>query len=233
MHQPTRMNNRQWLHVIPVLDTSTHPYVKPTMISRYTSTSTVNTPYFTIHNDTDMFTRDVNVSLFFERMIRFFVCALKNPLFSLVFKTNKKKTNLVFKYFRTLIFPSFAIVFIYFFKKYKLIGAFRLIIWSVPNQGFICFVFMTGLRKKWFVSFRFYEYINVFLSKRSYSSFDQNFLHFWMFSFWYQICSISKDLLSNMGNIFCFQIFAEFWWRTWRMHDSRNAIAEHEEFTTG
>ena len=157
MHQPTRMNNRQWLHVIPVLDTSTHPNVKPTMISRYTGTSTVNTPYFTIHNDTDMFTRDVNVSLFFGRMIRFFVCALKNPLFSLVFKTNKKKTNLVFKYFRTLIFPSFAIVFIYFFKKYKLIGAFRLIIWSVPNQGFICFVFMTGLRKKRFVSFRFYE----------------------------------------------------------------------------
>ena len=72
---------------------------------------------------------------------------------------------------------------------------------------------MTGLSKKQLVSFRFiiYEYNIVFLCKRFYSSFDQNFYVFERFRF----VSISnlfdiESFIIEERLHFYFQIFAHF-----------------------
>ena len=97
---------------------------------------------------------------------------------------------------------------------------------------------MTGLRKKRFVSFRFYEKNIFFLNKCFYTSFDQNynctFLNVFV-SFWYWICSISKLYYRRWGNILVGRIglrnARQVGCRKWGMHDRMGT--GHEECTTG
>ena len=66
-------------------------------------------------------TRDVDVSLFLERMIRFF-CAFKNVRFVLKKKNvpvPRKITNLSFLNFITLYFLKFSFLFFLFLQKVK------------------------------------------------------------------------------------------------------------------
>ena len=86
----------------------------------------------------------------------FCVCLKKTQFVSFSKQKNatRKNESSFFKYYRTLIFFKFCFCFYLFHQKVKKNGTFLLIIWSVLNQSFICFVLWLGWEKH--DSFRFY-----------------------------------------------------------------------------
>ena len=127
---------------------------------------------------------------FFERIIGFF-CALNNRSFRFVFKMEKKKQ--IFRFLiltNTNYFFKFRFCFYLFLQKVRTnyVFAFGYLI-SSESKLYLLRFYDWAKKTICFVSVKFF----VFLNKRLYSSFDQNFYIFERFRFvCFRICSISK-----------------------------------------